>query len=63
MDDVTLRGVTYTYWDLKKEILTNPDLGLEARSLIDSGEAFKLYFNRLMGGGIDVGTPDAEAAE
>ena len=60
MDDVELKGVSYAYWDLKTEILKNPDLGLEARSLIDSGEAFKLYFNRLSGGGQEVGAPDSE---
>ena len=60
MKEVILKGQVYSYWDLKQEILAKPDLGLEARSLLDSGKAFELYFNRLMGGGAAIGTADPE---
>lgn len=49
-DEVVLRGKTFNYYDLKKEILTKQDLYAEAESLLSSGKAFELYFNRLRGG-------------
>jgi recombination protein RecA len=63
MKEVVLKGQIYDYYDLKKEILSKPDLYEEARSLLDSGKAFDLYFNRLRGGGLEVGNPDQEDDE
>jgi RecA/RadA recombinase len=50
MDEVILKGQVYNYFDLKQEILAKPDLYEEAQSLLQSGKAFELYFNRLSGG-------------
>jgi len=49
-DEVDFKGKVFNYYDLKKEILVKPDLYQEALSLLDSGRAFELYFNRLRGG-------------
>ena len=60
--DVILKGKNYTYWDLKKEILSKPDLMQEARDILDSGKGFELYFKRLAGNDIEIGKPNAETA-
>ena len=60
MKEVILKGQIYNYYDLKKEILMKRGLYEEARSLLDSGKAFELYFNRLRGGAAEIGSPDSE---
>ena len=73
--EILFRGKPYTYFDLKEQILgpkpkeeeewkdpMKSELYLEARSLLESGEAFERYFSRLRGDGGEIGTPDKEEA-
>jgi RecA/RadA recombinase len=62
-DEVVLKGQVYSYFDLKQEILSKPDLRQEAEDLLNSGKAFDLYFQRLSGAGQSVGEPDGENSE
>jgi len=61
--EVKLKGKVYSYYDLKAEILAKPDLQQEAWSLLQSGNAFDLYFARLAGGEVEVGKPDDETPD
>jgi len=61
--EVKLKGKVYSYYDLKAEILAKPDLQQEAWSLLQSGNAFDLYFARLAGGEVEVGKPDDESPD
>lgn len=58
--DIQLEGKSYSYWDLKNEILTNPDLRNKAAELLDNGQAFDLYSARLTGMGEGIGKPNSE---
>lgn len=62
-DDVVLKGITYDYFDLKAEILTNTDLREEAYALLNSGKAFEMYFDRIGGKQIELPKPDAEIGD
>jgi len=59
---IKLDGKEFNYFDLKKEIETKPDLRDEALSLLDSGQAWNLYQDRL-GGNIGKVSPELEAEE
>lgn len=62
-DEVILDGKTFTYWDLKKQILSSSDMLDECYDLMKTGKAFELYFNRLGGGAPDEGVSPEEGDE
>lgn len=61
--EVIFDGKPFTYWDLKKEILSSNALLEECYELMKTGKAFELYFNRIGGGAPDEGLSPEEGDE
>lgn len=60
LEEVHFEGKRYSYWDLKNEILTKPDLIDRGNEMLESGEAFTKYFERI---GAEFGSPDTETTD